>query len=167
MYYEMCTGGKIRGRLGRNNNQNVIEFENTMRRIWHHNSLKSCSTGNSIIQMDENEVPGGLLPLERPKRKCELFEYEFDATSYIDLSDVTSFEYNLFYSNCLVYIGGNVVKSIAPKVSCVSCLNALYETAADPLPDDIKKLIVRKDMGGLIYTSLSVYKVIQLADKLF
>jgi len=90
---------KIRGRLGSNNNLNVLEFENTMKKIWHQNLLKSTSTGNSIIQMAEKDVPGELFPLQRPKVKhCQ--------------------DFSMFSSNCLAYIAGNVVKSISLQLKC-------------------------------------------------
>jgi len=159
---------KIRGRLGGNNNPNVIEFENIMKRIWHQNLLKSTSTGNCIIQMEETEIPGGLLPLARPKKTSEdLIDYEMDSQNYLDEPDIQTQEYSLFYANCLVYIAGNVVKSIQHKIKCKLCMNGLFETMFDPLPSDVKKLVIRKNLGNLIFASHSVFSVIKLADKEF
>jgi len=149
---------KIRGKLGRNNNPNVIEFKNIMKQIWHQNLLKSNSTGNAIVRVKECEVPGGLLPLER-KKKSRVPVINFDITTHID-----TIIYSTFHMNCLSYIAGNIVRDIRCKLDCSICFDSLHESSSDPLSSENRALIIRKDNGGLVYPSGSVLKVVELTD---
>jgi len=149
---------KIRGKLGRNNNPNVIEFQNIMKQIWHQNLLKSNSTGNAIVRVKEGEIPGGLLPLQR-KKKTRLPIINFEVSS-----DIDTFVYSAFHMNCLCYIAGNIVRDIRVKLDCSSCFDAIHESSIDALSSENRALIARKDNGGLVFPSGSVLKVVEVTD---
>ncbi|OXA39236.1 DNA transposase THAP9 [Folsomia candida] len=74
----------VRGRLGRNNNPTVVEFQNIMKSIWHQNLLKSTNTGNCIAQITDGQVPGGLLPLRRVRKLKQLEMKDIEELDIID-----------------------------------------------------------------------------------
>ena len=149
---------KIRGKLGCNNNPNVVEFKNIMKRLWHQNSLKSNSTGNCIVRTEEVFVPGALFPLIRKlKRKMPSFDIK-------DTVPVDYLECSKFYTSCMAYMAGNVVRSIREKLQCSVCFDSLHESPDDRLSPELRLLIDRKNNGGLIYPSNSVYQIIAITD---
>jgi hypothetical protein len=150
---------QIRGRLGRNNNPNTIEFENIMKSLSHQNMLKSSNTGNCILQMTENEIPGGLLPLQRSKRKLELI-----SDRELSLEQLSDVEYSQFYLNCLAYISGNIARVVGEKLSCSKCSEALLNSPSDKLDESVQLLISRKTRGGLLFPSQRLYKIVEITD---
>lgn len=174
------TFNKIRGRLGHNNNPNQAEFRTIMKHLWHSNWLKSTSTGNCIELIPDDEIPCGMLPLG-PKKKVVA-----DPEPVIEDFDITKFSdapCSQFYQNCLTYIAGNVIRSIAGKLKCADCIEGLFNNPSDPLSEDLMKLIVRKNYvapntdlvgpttnrpnKGLLIPCRSVLTVIQKADMMF
>jgi hypothetical protein len=155
---------KIRGRLGRNNNPNVMEFKNTMKHIWHQNLLKSNNTGNCVLQMKEGCIPGGLLPLVPKKRNKLNQEFVY---SPFELNDLLEVEYSQFYLNAMGYMSGHAVMAVEKLMKCDICIPALHNSSLDPLDASVRKLIDRKNNGGLVYPSQSSYKVIEIADTVF
>jgi len=153
---------KVRGRCGRNNNPNAVEFKHIMKKIWHQNLLKSTSTGNCVVQVQEGEIPGGLLPLKSiPKRRI-LDDVE-------DLSAILPDHYGLndssmFYKNCLAYIAGNITRVLSERIKCELCVRGLLESHLDPMEDNLKQLIARKQRGGLFQPCRSVFMIIEKAD---
>jgi hypothetical protein len=145
--------------LGRNNNPNTLEFENIMKSLSHQNMLKSSNTGNCVLQMIESEIPGGLLPLQRKKRKLEE-----DIDRELSLEELSDVEYTQFYLNCLAYISGNIAKVIGEKLTCDECSKALLNNPNDKLDESVKLLISRKTRGGLLFPSQSVYKIVEISD---
>ncbi|OXA63734.1 DNA transposase THAP9 [Folsomia candida] len=160
---------KIRGRMGGSNNPTALDFIYIMRRMWHQNQLKSTGTGNCLVLTDENEVPGGLLPLARKKKNLfkpgddldeEDIQVPFNTT--VDIRKGSP-----FYSNCLSYIAGVVAKKLQERIKCELCRAALLSSKDDRLEQDVSKLIERKTRGGLLFPSQSVYRIVQLADNVF
>lgn len=154
----------MRGRLGNNNNPTVVEFRNIMKSIWHQNLLKSTNTGNCIAQIDEGEVPGGMLPLKRVRKLKVLDMDDIDALDIIDLSALSDPHYSDFYRNCLAYISGNVVRVVGTKLKCEICAESLLNTDDDLLPSHFAKLIEAKDRGGLFTPCHSVFRIVELTD---
>lgn len=154
----------VRGRLGNNNNPTVVEFRNIMKSIWHQNLLKSTNTGNCIAQIDEGEVPGGMLPLKRVRKLKVLDMDDIDALDIIDLSALSDPHYSDFYRNCLAYISGNVVRVVGTKLKCEICAESLLNTDDDLLPSHFAKLIEAKDSGGLFTPCHSVFRIVELTD---
>jgi len=66
-----------------------------MKHIWHNNLLKSTSSGDSIVLMKENDIPGGLLPLQRPSKNQRLTDVEL-TEDFVDMPDLTTPEFKPF-----------------------------------------------------------------------
>jgi hypothetical protein len=154
---------KVRGRLGRNNNPNCIEFRNIMKCLWHQNILKSSNTGNCVMQMEESEIPGGLLPLKRRKKLVA----EPIVVRELFIDEAHEVEYSQFYLNCLGYIAGNIAKVLNEKLKCESCRTVLFDGPVDKLDESVKLLITRKNRGGLAFPSQSVYKILEISDYVY
>ncbi|OXA47468.1 hypothetical protein Fcan01_18049 [Folsomia candida] len=135
-----------------------------MKSIWHQNLLKSTNTGNWIAQIDEGEVPGGMLPLKRVRKLKVLDMDDIDALDIIDLSALSDPHYSDFYRNCLAYISGNVVRVVGTKLKCEICAESLLNTDDDLLPSHFAKLIEAKDRGGLFTPGHSVFRIVELTD---
>ncbi|OXA58824.1 hypothetical protein Fcan01_08561, partial [Folsomia candida] len=135
-----------------------------MKSIWHQNLLKSTNTGNCIVQIDEGQVPGGMLPLKRVRKLKVLDMDDIDALDIVDLSALSDPHYSDFYRNCLAYISGNVVRVVGTKLKCEICAESLLNTDADLLPSHFAKLIEAKDRGGLFTPCHSVFRIVELTD---
>jgi len=156
---------KLRGQCGRNNNPNALQLQHGMKRIWHHNLLKSTSTGNCVVQIEGDTVPGGLLPLTpRPKPK-PLSDVD-DLSSMLDDAAALN-DSSYFYKNCLAYIAGNITRVLTSKLTCQTCVTGLLSSTSDPLLDSEKLLIARKQRGGLIEPCRSVFLITEQADVIF
>jgi hypothetical protein len=156
---------KLRGKCGRNNNPSAIEFINMMKNVWHENLLKSTSTGNCIVSSPETVMPEGMLPLKRRQRKPDIASEE-DLLS-MSLDCMNARECSAFYRNCLAYISGNVVRKLNEKMSCSDCVLGLFDCNEDSLLISDKLLIARKDRGGLLTPSKSVFEIIEKTDSIF
>lgn len=158
----------VRGKLGRNNNPTTLDFENIMKVIWHVNPLKSNNTGNCIAQTIENVLPGGLLKLQ-PCKKIQLVEsaQELLDLDSIDLNAGLDSKYSDFTKNSIAYISGNVIRVVGTRINCEKCAEALLDDEADSLDDSVKRLIVRKDRGGLFVPCQTVYNIVEKTDRLF
>jgi non-receptor tyrosine kinase TNP-like protein len=157
---------KVRGRLGRNNNPNVVEFKNIMKNLWHHNFLRSNDSGNCLQIKGENVVPGGLFPLVRKKMSVQEIRQVVEDED-ADIGDLHDVEYSIFHINCLAYISGNVSKHVSTKIDCDKCRSALIDNLTDSLDVSTRKLIDRKNNGDLGYPSGSVYKLVEMTDIFF
>jgi hypothetical protein len=124
---------KVRGRLGRNNNPNCIEFRNIMKCFWHQNILKSNNTGNCVMQMAESEIPGGFLPLKRKQKVPQEPEVR---ELFID--EAFEVEYSQFYLNCLGYIAGNISMVVSEKITCDVCRLVLFNSPDDKLDESVR-----------------------------
>lgn len=161
---------KVRGRFGRNDNPNVIQFKDAMKHIWHQNLLKSCNTGNCLEQMKEQIIPAGLLPLKPFKKKPRLEQLEFDDVEELESFELSVFpnpNYSFFYKNCIAYISGNVVRIVGSKLKCEKCVDGLLDTDVDKLHSQYRDLIIVKDKGGLYVPCQSVFRIIEMADMMF
>lgn len=157
----------VRGRLGRNNNPTTLDFQNIIKVIWHVSSLKSTKTGNCIAQAVDEILPGGLLQLKPSKKLVPFDSQQMLELDCIDLSAGLDSHYSDFVKNCIAYISGNVVRVVGTRSKCEKCAETLLDTGEDALPESLKRLIVRKDRGGLFVPCHSVYKIVEKTDVIF
>jgi hypothetical protein len=154
---------KVRGRLGRKNNPNCVEFRNIMKCLWHQNILKSSNTGNCVMRMEESEIPGGLLPLKRKKKAVA----DMPEVRELLIDEAYEVEYSQFYLNCLGYIAGNISKVLNEKLNCDECKAVLFNGPDDKLDESVQLLIAKKNRGGLRFPSQSVYKIVEISDYVY
>jgi hypothetical protein len=64
----------------------------------------------------------------------------------------------------MFYISGFVVRSILPKITCESCIDAIYDIEKIQSRDNIAKFTVFKDKGGLVFPSKSVFDVVKKTE---
>lgn len=60
-----------------------------------------------------------------------------------------------------------MIRVIGTRINCEKCAEALLDDEADSLDDSVKKLIVRKDRGGLFIPCQTVYRIVEATDRLF
>ena len=77
---------------------------------------------------------------------------------------VDGFAKDAFVDNCLYYIAGFIIRSLSKVVSCDECILALHEKILDTPDPSVNKLSCRKDRGGLMFSSGSVFKVISITE---
>jgi len=70
---------------------------------------------------------------------------------------------NKFVDN---YIAGFIVRSLSKVLSCEECVLALNETILDSPDPSVDKLSCRKDRGGLLFPSGSVFKIISTTENI-
>jgi len=49
-------------------------------------------------------------------------------------------------------------------LGCSACFDEIHESLSNPLSSENRAWIARKDNGGLVYPSASVFKVVELTE---
>lgn len=175
---------RIRKRYGLNNNPNVLQFKTAIKQIILKNSITPSPCANSFA-LDDDPV-GNIFDIKWAQKKVHLTEsdinnqeFECVENNYDELGDemllnkisiMDSNSSNLYDQklNILYYIAGFVVKTISPKVFCISCKKSLLKKQTDHNyghKDNYTKFVDIKNFGGLVSASSSVFEIIKETEK--
>ena len=167
----------IRSRGGFNNNPNILQFKTALKQILMRNSILASNKANVLCFESENQ--GSIFSFKNSKRRTpvsEMFDSQLHSTTNTEndeeiLKVFQSTEISMVTSNVLYYIAGFIVRSISKSIDCNQCSQALV------LPRIITEhqyfiapyagFTNRKNRGGLVQSSDSVYKVIVNCEKAF
>ena len=148
----------IRGRNGRNNNPNVMQFKSAMKRVLLRASLTASRYAN-CLSFDP------ILSLKHNKNRSALVQE--DAGDSVDL-DLSLLDNPLVMSEplmgTLAYIGGCLVRSLSKEIDCQTCCAALL--TKDKRMHHLS-LIALKDNGGLVYPSDDIVRIVKVCEKYF
>ena len=71
-------------------------------------------------------------------------------------------EHSMYKENILCYIGGYICRKLSKKMTCETCVGALF--CNERREDTIYQLTNKKDNGGLVYPSTDVVKIISVTE---
>ena len=157
--------GRIRRMGGYNNNPNVVQFQQAMRKLMLHNFISPSADGN-CAELEDGDA-GGLLQIRRPKpnqrTSDDLVELPAAVQYALSVENVKS----SFVDDCLCYIAGYVCRKLmeGKVITCGECIGALLCNKDDPPPPAVMRLVRVKDNGGLMVPSASTYRVIASAEQ--
>lgn len=162
---------RFRQKFGANNNPNVLQFKVAPKQILLKNAIK-CKTNGNCNSFDD-DVFGALLDFKWNKKKDNTIELHFDKINEIDqetmnrsiLLNFTNSSMRNSKLNILYYITGYVVRQISKHINCDSCIQSLIlsQNCIEhnySVPKFYTKLTSSKNLGGLILSSDSSFKVI-------
>lgn len=161
---------KIRLRGGWNNNPTVLQFESALRSIL----MKTYVTGNPTANVTDFDGINSLeisLPFQRSKPSFNSIfsSSEFDESIAMQhreacerLKQQQRLSDNDWRSNTLFYIAGFVSRTIAKKIACVKCRDALFGDDSRSVNESRSHfLLLRKKRGKLQLPSSGVYKIVK------
>lgn len=162
--------GKIRLRLGCNNNPNALQLKQILRKLLLKNSIfVSAATNCSMFQSNDDDgvfaITGGCS--RRQKINCVIDDNDDnDDVELKDLCqlpelDVTSY----LKENVLFYVAGVIVFRVLPLIKCKECASALRGTQEHCYSKGIHSFTVFKNRGGLCIPSSSVFSIVSVAEK--
>ena len=159
--------GRIRRMGGYNNNPNVVQLQQAMRRLTLHNFVSPSAAGNCIERDDEDDHDDGLLLIRRPARQPTTIIGGEPMPAVIQHLLATMATGSAFVDNCVGYIAGYVCRKLIESggLKCGECVEALLSNPADTLPHDVEHLIKVRDNGGLLVPSASTYAVVASAER--
>ena len=153
----------IRGRNGRNNNPNVMQFKSAMKRVLLRASLTASRYANCLSFDPDTSPP--IFSLKYTKNRSALVQE--DAGDSVDL-DLSLLDNPLVMSEplmgTLAYIGGCLVRSLSKEIDCQTCCAALL--TKDKRMHHLS-LIALKDNGGLVYPSDDIVRIVKVCEKYF
>lgn len=171
---------KIRRRFGWNNNPNVLEFKQALKRIIIRNSIQPSNTGNCTNFEDSLCETNGLLDFSWKRRKLDqqspvLLEDESPDMVNLDtlLIQMDQQHCNILRDNILYYIAGYIVRRLLLKLDCESCHKELLLKMDDPAAMNLPSYPVysrfthEKQRGGLVFPSCAVLKIIKATEVIF
>ena len=91
---------------------------------------------------------------------------EPDSISVVVETYVDGVSTNKFVDNCLYYIAGFIIRYLSKVLSCEECVLALHEKILDSPDPAASKLFCRKDRGGLLFPSGSVFRIISTTENI-
>lgn len=151
----------IRSRLGRNDNPNVVQIAQCIKKILCMKA-KCVVEGNCVDQEDEEGVSvcafKNINAILDEDKNCSYGESE---ELEEDLPDLSAFS-----ENVVGYISGYVGRKLCRSLSCVTCIFNIF-----PDDDDVDKirddciLLMEKDRGGLFLPSYFLLSVCKLAEQ--
>jgi len=162
--------GKIRSRLGANNNPNALQLQYALKGILCY-SVNASKTGNCE---EQDEIPNKI-PITKNLQKLlgndsqneleEDIEEVDDSNDFeMDLPSIQSL--SMFIDNVVVYISGFVGKKLTKALSCSSCQAALLPLNVDDmtLRSDFT-LLNEKTRGGLFIPSGDLIAVCKATER--
>lgn len=172
--------GRIRQRLGSNNNPNTAQFKTAIKQILMKNAIK-CRSKHNCNTFDDDPI-GSLFDFKWRTKKDNI-DYEkvnFETidiealkklqllNSYIPESNDYSSTLQDAKNNILYYIVGYLIRKL--NLDCSSCENAVLDKFNEH--DYCKslsftKFVNFKNRGGLVFGSKSVFLIILEAEKMF
>ena len=155
-----------------------------------HNELSNVTNGNITLPEEIPVLIAGSECAEPSKIASRIFLRRLNTNHSSDASDSTSMPLDLmcqdpdewlknlnftsnseiYVRNVVAYIGGFLVRSILPRLKCVSCKDALQpprNKGSDSSSDHNLDLIQLKNRGGLVLTCQDVCRVCLCAEKLY
>ena len=155
---------------GFNNNPNVVQLEQAMRRLTLHNFISPSATGNSAPQ--GNDGDDGLLRIRRPQRQqSEVNDLDGVTNSTmpttVQLLLRSGNAGSSFSDSCVTYISGYVCRKLfdARNIRCAECIGALLCNVDDPPPEEVMGLVKVRDNGGLLVPSASTHAIVTSAER--
>lgn len=151
---------KVRSRGGFNNNLSVSQFKAAFRSLI----LKNCVAPSLNANCTSLEADEGYIIIHRKSRaSCtELSDVQVD--NIVIENYVNAVQQSKFVGNCLYYICGFVIRTVANNLSCEDCVASLHDCLLDTPDRAVCGLVNRKDRGGLKHSSNSVYKIVSVTE---
>ena len=154
----------VRGKLGSNNNPDVVQFKTALKKILLHATIKPSRYGN-CVSFDNDESPA-IFSLKWAKNRapvCDAKDAEEDE-EFLPF-ELTSSDLTDNKENILGYIGGCIVRSLANDLDCQRCCEAMLSSKSDA--HKFLSLTALKDNGGLVYISEDVMTVLKVTERVF
>jgi len=150
---------KIRSRSGFNNNPSVKQFQAAFKSLI----LKNCVAPSLNGNCKPLENDDGYIAIGRRSRASNDMSTDSADEVVVEMY-VNAVAQSDFSSNCLCYICGFVAQTLAKSLSCDDCNAALFDCILDSPKTSVCSLTKRKDRGGLIHSSHSVYKIVSVTE---
>ena len=151
--------GRIRRMGGYNDNPNVVQLQQALRRLTLHNFITPSATGNCVPLDDGDD---GLLRIRRPQRQLSVRDSHGVNTdsgmpAAVQLLLRSGGAGSVFSNSCVTYICGYVCRKLleTQSIKCAECVGALLCNADDPPPQEVMGLVKVRDNGGLVVPSAS------------
>ena len=171
----------IRGKNGFNNNPNVQQLKSSLKRILLRNSIVGSKHRNCLTFQDQ--AAGSIFALKWIKRRTPLVEKEEvpeEDSKYIEhlISSLETYELTAHKQAIIGYIVGYIVRKLSKTIQCPPCYAALYfNPATMPAINNYYytvfsspiyfQLINSKNLGGLLFSSSQVVKIVNMCEKAF
>ena len=178
--------GKIRTRLGCNNNPTAFEFKGAYKRLLVHDNLGQFKTGN-CTEFDDCLIP--ILTVSKSSQACKveagaaskvylkqlnncsdrvraLDDDFFHCESlFVESADNDLIRTNGVLKNVVSYIGGYICRKLRNSVTCESCVDALTDKDPSRFSNDHNSLINFLSYNGkLEYPSKDVFNICVAAE---
>jgi hypothetical protein len=172
-----CLFSKIRSMGGFNNNPNVVQFKAALRKLLVKQQISASPAANCA----DSSISGAIFELKWSKRTSPLDDERFQQTESIEGEDMFAVlnDLSTVQSNILYYIGGYIIRRLSRELSCASCMELLkcdtpptsltldHHYSTPRCSDDMARLVMLKDRGGLNYPSKTLFSMLQVAEKVF
>jgi hypothetical protein len=166
----------IRGCGGWNNNPTARQFVAAYKRLLVRHEVQA-SNGNCVAQenitilnvssKDQDVTPSSVDSFDMSLIRRYDLEIRSPITDEHDYSDVPNMmSLSPYVQNVVGYMSGFVVRSLMKHMNCLECKEALLFGENDDLMS-VRKLLDRKNRGGLVIPSHSVVTVCETAERCF
>ena len=167
---------KIRSRGGHNNNPSVLQVKYALQSILVRNSIEPAKTGNCTHFEDALCQPHDLVTYSSQRHKSQVYTEEYDPETASCEKLLIEFDQegpSEMLDNVLYYIGGYILQSLLRKVDCEQCKEALLLDTENPHGQNMvfyplqAKFTCFKQMGGLLFPSIALLKILKAAEVIF
>ena len=158
----------IRGKLGSNDNPDVVQFKTAMKKILLHASICNMPSKYGNCALLENDESPAIFSLKWAKNRaptCDKSNDDDDEADELLSVLLTSSLNSENKENILGYVGGSIVRTLTENIDCQRCCEAMLSKKSDA--HKFLALTALKDNGGLVYISEDVLKVLNMTERVF